>query len=180
MSHGGTENYLSKHADDLKLGGMADMPDGGAAMKSDLNRLEKWADRNLTKFNKGNWGPTSGEKQPHESVYTDEKATWQKRTWASWQTLLNKNQQHDLTAKKGNGIHGYIRRSFASRSREVILLFCSALPRPHLEWWVQFWALQYKGDVNILEGVRKRPLRWLRVWSISPLRKGWESRGCLA
>jgi len=54
MSHGGTENYLSKHADDLKLGGMADMPDGGAAMKSDLNRLEKWADRNLTKFNKGN------------------------------------------------------------------------------------------------------------------------------
>jgi len=41
---------LSKTADDTKLGGMADMPDGHAAIQRDLGRLEKWANRNLIKF----------------------------------------------------------------------------------------------------------------------------------
>ena len=44
---------LSKFADDSKLGGVADIPEGHAAIRRDLNRLEKWADRNLTKFSKG-------------------------------------------------------------------------------------------------------------------------------
>ncbi|KAK4815937.1 hypothetical protein QYF61_010194 [Mycteria americana] len=42
-----------KFADDTKLGGVADRPEDHAAIQRDLNRLEKWADRNLMKFNKG-------------------------------------------------------------------------------------------------------------------------------
>jgi len=46
------EYTLSKLADDIKLRGVADTPDGRAAIQRDHNRLEKWADGNLIKFHK--------------------------------------------------------------------------------------------------------------------------------
>ena len=49
----GKQCTLSKSADDTKLGGMADRSDWCAVTQRDLNRLEKWVERNLMKFNKG-------------------------------------------------------------------------------------------------------------------------------
>ncbi|RMC00519.1 hypothetical protein DUI87_23133 [Hirundo rustica rustica] len=40
-------------ADDTKLGGVADTPEGCAALQKDLERLERWAGKNSLKSNRG-------------------------------------------------------------------------------------------------------------------------------
>ena len=61
-----------------------------------------------------------------------------------------------LVAKVANSLLGWIKKSIASRWRELILLLCSALVRSHLECRVQFWAPHYKKDTGLLERVQHR------------------------
>ena len=75
------------------------------------------------------------------------------------------SQQCALVAKKVNGLLGCMKKSVASRSREVILLL-SVLVRPHLKRCVQFWAAQFMKEGELLQRVQRRD----RAWSISCMR----------
>jgi len=75
---------------------------------------------------------------------------------------LNMNHQCAFMDKKANRVLGYVKRSVASRAREVIPSLYSALVRPHLESCVQLWSPQHRKDTDLLEQVQRRATKMIR------------------
>ncbi|PKU42097.1 pol- hypothetical protein [Limosa lapponica baueri] len=158
------ECTLNKFADDAKLCGAVETLDGRDTIQ---RHLDRWAHANLMKFNKatckvlhvghgipkhknklgGQWIESSPEEKDL-GVLIDEK--------------LNTSQQCVLAAQKAHRILGYIKRSVASRSREVILPFYSTPVRLHLEYCVQLWSPQHNNNMDLLEQVQRRAMKTIR------------------
>ena len=85
---------------------------------------------------------------------------------------LDMSQQYALVDQRANCILGCIKNSVASRAREVILPFCSALLRPHLEYDVQMWSPQYRRHVDLLECIQRRASKLFEGQNTSPTRTG--------
>ncbi|KAK4816471.1 hypothetical protein QYF61_017199 [Mycteria americana] len=132
------ECTLSKFTDDTKLSGVVDTPEGWNAIQRDLDKLQKLGDE----------GIESSPAEKDLGVLVDEK--------------LDMSQQRALAAQKANCILGCIKRSVASRPREVTLPLSSALVRSHLEHCVQLWSPQHRKDMDLLARVQSRATKMIR------------------
>ena len=145
---------------------MADTPQGHAAIHRDRNRLGRWANNNLLKLNKGKCKVLHlGRNNPmNQSLGTTqmESILTEKDLRLLVDSRLSISHQCALAAKQANGIMGCIRQNTASRWRELILPLYSALLRPHLEYCVQFWALHYKRDMDMLESIQRRATKLMK------------------
>ena len=82
-----------------------------------------------------------------------ERSSMEKNLGVLVDNRLAMSQQCALVAKNASGTHGHIKKSVASRLREVILPFRTALVRPRLNYCVRFWVPQFKKDRDVLEGI---------------------------
>ncbi|KFV74245.1 hypothetical protein N307_14581, partial [Dryobates pubescens] len=135
----------------------------------DLDRLDRWAESNGMAFNKSKCRVLHfGHGNPMQSYRLGLGSDWlesspeEKDLGILVDEKLNMSQQCALAAQNVNYILGCIKRSIASRLRELIVPFCSPLVRLHLEYCIQFWSPCYRKDLNVMECVQRRATRMIR------------------
>lgn len=154
----GKQCTLHQLTDHTSLAGVADVPEGHAAIQRNLNRLEKWTNRNLRKLSKGKCKLLLLGNKAYAAVHTEDlpavKQLCKEGPWCPDGLQANCKPAMHFPSNRGPPILDFIRQNIGSTQRDVILPFCRALMKPHLKVCVQSWAPQFKKDMDLMYWVQ--------------------------
>ncbi|XP_059843914.1 P-selectin glycoprotein ligand 1 isoform X2 [Hypanus sabinus] len=159
-------NWISKFADDTKIGGVVDSEEGFQSLQRDLDQLEKWAEKWQMEFNTDkcevlHFGRTNQGRTYKVNGRTLRSAVEQRDLGIQIQNSLKVVSQVDRVVKRAFGILAFINQNIEYKNWNVMVRLYKALVRPNLEYCMQFWSPNYWKDINKVERVQRRFTRML-------------------
>ena len=156
--------FISKFADDTKVGRIVNDDVGRQALQNDLNSLLKWAETWHMSFNEDKCKVMHfGRQNPHFQYKMDdlvlESVDAEKDLGVMVHSSLKPSTQCLKASKKGNQILGQMAKAFHFRDHRHWVKLYKMYVRPHLDYNVQAWSPWNVADNDLLEAVQKRAVR---------------------
>ena len=79
------------------------------------------------------------------------RTTQEKDLGITFSADMKVSEQCGIAGSKGNQMLGLIKRTIMYKEKQLIVLLCKAIVRPHLEYCIQAWRPYCKKDIDKLE-----------------------------
>ncbi len=157
---------LVKFADDTKLRNRADTLDNVSNIETDLNGIINWADTWQLTFNSSKCEVLH---IGNANLNTDYKMRDIKLETIDTQKDLGiviisdlKTTKHCIEVeKKYNHLLGYIKYQFQYRNKKIVVTLYNSLVLPYLQYCIQFWSPSLIKDINRLEKIQARAIKYI-------------------
>ncbi len=162
----GLNNFISKFADDTKIGNSIVDDRDRLNLQEDLRKISQWSKRGEMPFNVNKCHilhvGTRNQKFDYEmnGVKLDS-VRCVNDLGVSIPSNLKFSRQCKDAAGKANRMLGFINRNFSFKNKGTILPLYISLVRPHLEYAVQFCSPHHAKDVAKLEAVQRRATKMI-------------------
>ena len=146
------KSNILKFADDTKIFGPAGAESDIGQLQHSLERAHEWAENWQMLFNPSkckclHLGYGSRRHSYHLGETTIENVTQEKDLGVILTEDMRSHEQVGRVVKRANQILGVIKRTYANRSKELILPLYKSLIRPHLEYCCQAWNPHHQADI---------------------------------
>ncbi len=160
----GLNNFISKFADDTKIGNSIITDHDRMNLQEDLRNILEWSQRmpfNVNKCHILQVG-TRNKIIKYEMNGTKlESVQCVKDLGITVASTLKFSQKCKDAAGKANRMLGFLNRDFSFKNKHVILPLYISLVRPHLGYAVQFWAPHHAKNKVKLEVVQRRATKMI-------------------
>lgn len=154
-------NKLLKFADDTKLLGKVSTPEEIQQMKDDLHQISVWTEKwqmscNLDKCKVMHIGKNNQKINYEFGGQLLDKIDREKDLGVLFSSNLKVEDQCAQAANKANRLFGLVKRTFANRDKNSMLILYKSLIRPHLDYCTVAWRPQLTKDIDKLERIQRR------------------------
>ena len=160
------ETLISLYADDTKIYSAITSESSIESLKSDLQKLENWANVMQMKFHpakckvmhlgKNNPKANYSMKAADGTNHILEETELEKDLGVQVDNQLKFSQHVQTKVNKANKVLGCLKHTFKYMNKDIFLMLYKSLVRPHLEYASCVWSPHLKRDKDAIERVQRR------------------------